>query len=278
MNIEHNTGKAPLGIPFDNSPYREIPLCLVNDYTLGGTIPVVDWFFNNSDRGQSSIWTPELIDEYITANTIDNIFGRSSKLRYSYQYEKIHGLTHSFVKFGVEKKKVAVIGSTSPWIESVLLNLSNTVTTVEYNVPDCRDPRISVCTFAEFSKIGNDQLYDAVVSFSSIEHSGLGRYGDPLDPFGDTRVMDVIRSKLRSDGVLIIGFPCGPDVLVWNAHRIYGSIRLPLLLSGYNVLDWIGPGMDELLHTSSPSPPRGYQPVITLSPKSRVHDDYENKH
>ena len=30
-----------------------------------------------------------------------------------------------------------------------------------------------------------DQQYDCVASFSSVEHSGLGRYGDELNPFGD---------------------------------------------------------------------------------------------
>ena len=28
-------------------------------------------------------------------------------------------------------------------------------------------------------------MFDFAVSFSSIEHCGLGRYGDPLNPFGD---------------------------------------------------------------------------------------------
>ena len=27
--------------------------------------------------------------------------------------------------------------------------------------------------------------FDAVISYSSLEHSGLGRYGDALNPFGD---------------------------------------------------------------------------------------------
>jgi hypothetical protein len=27
--------------------------------------------------------------------------------------------------------------------------------------------------------------FDAIVTFSSIEHSGLGRYGDALNPWGD---------------------------------------------------------------------------------------------
>ena len=48
-------------------------------------------------------------------------------------------------------KNVAVIGSTSPWIEAILLNMSNKVTTIEYNVPDCINsssndpPEISYC-------------------------------------------------------------------------------------------------------------------------------------
>ena len=29
---------------------------------------------------------------------------------------------------------------------------------------------------------------DFIVTFSSMEHSGLGRYGDPLLPFGDLEV------------------------------------------------------------------------------------------
>jgi hypothetical protein len=27
--------------------------------------------------------------------------------------------------------------------------------------------------------------FDAIVTFSSVEHSGLGRYGDALNPWGD---------------------------------------------------------------------------------------------
>ena len=31
--------------------------------------------------------------------------------------------------------------------------------------------------------------YDAMVTFSSLEHSGLGRYGDGLNPWGDLIAM-----------------------------------------------------------------------------------------
>lgn len=31
--------------------------------------------------------------------------------------------------------------------------------------------------------------FDAIVSFSGLEHDGLGRYGDPLNPYGDLSAM-----------------------------------------------------------------------------------------
>ena len=30
-----------------------------------------------------------------------------------------------------------------------------------------------------------NEKFDAVVSFSSLEHSGLGRYGDAINPWAD---------------------------------------------------------------------------------------------
>jgi hypothetical protein len=34
--------------------------------------------------------------------------------------------------------------------------------------------------------------------------------------------------------------PIGQDTLVWNANRIYGKIRLPLLLEKFKIIEWIG--------------------------------------
>jgi hypothetical protein len=36
---------------------------------------------------------------------------------------------------------------------------------------------------------GTLSLFDAVISFSSLEHSGLGRYGDAINPWGDLMTM-----------------------------------------------------------------------------------------
>ncbi len=64
--------------------------------------------------------------------------------------------------------------------------------------------------------------YDAVVSFSSIEHSGLGRYGDGLNPWGDLLTMAKIWCILKDEGKALVGFPIASrDQLVFNAHRYY---------------------------------------------------------
>ena len=39
--------------------------------------------------------------------------------------------------------------------------------------------------------------YDNAATFSSIEHAGLGRFGDPLNPDGDLDVMSQVHCMLR---------------------------------------------------------------------------------
>lgn len=64
------------------------------------------------------------------------------------------------------------------------------------------------------------------------------RYGDPLDPAGDLKSMMAIHRNLRNNGLLFLGVPSGADALVWNAHRIYGRLRLPLLFNGFQEMEW----------------------------------------
>ncbi|KAI1715879.1 hypothetical protein Ddc_10798 [Ditylenchus destructor] len=79
---------------------------------------------------------------------------------------------------------------------------------------------------------------DFVITYSSLEHSGLGRYGDPLDPFGDIKEMRKIRCMLKPGGLLFLGLPMGPEVLGNNCHRIYGRIRLALMIEGFELLSF----------------------------------------
>lgn len=54
-----------------------------------------------------------------------------------------------------------------------------------------------------------------------VEHVGLGRYGDPLDPLGDTRAMAELRRIVAPEGSLLLVVPVGRARICYNAHRIY---------------------------------------------------------
>lgn len=66
---------------------------------------------------------------------------------------------------------------------------------------------------------------DSVLSLSSmhvVEHIGLGRYGDPIDPEGDIRAMRELARVLAPGGTLLFVVPVGKkSIIQFNAHRIY---------------------------------------------------------
>lgn len=55
----------------------------------------------------------------------------------------------------------------------------------------------------------------------TVEHIGLGRYGDPIDPDGDLKAIRELTRVLAPDGDLLFVVPIGKSKIVFNAHRIY---------------------------------------------------------
>jgi SAM-dependent methyltransferase len=55
----------------------------------------------------------------------------------------------------------------------------------------------------------------------AVEHIGLGRYGDDLDPDGDLKAMNELQRVLARKGELLFVVPVGRPRLQFNAHRIY---------------------------------------------------------
>jgi SAM-dependent methyltransferase len=54
-----------------------------------------------------------------------------------------------------------------------------------------------------------------------IEHIGLGRYGDPIDPDGDLKAIVELKRVLAAGGQLLFVTPIGRPRICFNAHRIY---------------------------------------------------------
>jgi SAM-dependent methyltransferase len=70
---------------------------------------------------------------------------------------------------------------------------------------------------------------DSISSLHSIEHFGLGRYGDPIDFYGHLKGIQNITEILKAGGRFYFSVPIGSQRIEFNAHRIF-SIRYLLKL------------------------------------------------
>lgn len=137
----------------------------------------------------------------------------------------------------------AVFSSISPWVEVTILKHQSTasIRTVDFNAPIVA-PGMGISSMSHSELPGllegsATEPFDVIVSFSGIEHDGLGRYGDPIHPNGDLAAMQEMWSCLKPGGLLLLGIPtCSHDILIYPQHRIYGPARLKRLLRGFTLV------------------------------------------
>jgi SAM-dependent methyltransferase len=72
---------------------------------------------------------------------------------------------------------------------------------------------------------------DSLSCLHALEHFGLGRYGDRLDPDGHLKGLANIHRILRSRGILYLAVPIGPHRIEFNAHRVFGVPELIRMVS-----------------------------------------------
>ncbi|RYH29028.1 DUF268 domain-containing protein [archaeon] len=220
----------------DWPPPENIPQELYNAFTLFDTISKAEWYFAEPEESTQSVlvWSNRLFAEYFE---IENTCGG-----YNSTVCETAFATYSHA---IKGKRGLVIGSQTPWAEVGLLRHGAAeVITVEYLTIDSSHPQVYTMQPHELSAgflSRSLRSIDFVFSFSSIEHDGLGRYGDPINPFGDLETMARIHCLLPPGGYLFLGVPTGPiDAVVWNAHRVYGRHRMRMLLQDWwEIVDFL---------------------------------------
>lgn len=70
---------------------------------------------------------------------------------------------------------------------------------------------------------------DSLSCLHTIEHFGLGRYGDPIDPDGHLKGLTQLKQMVKSGGRLYLSTQIGPERVEFNAHRVFAA---------KTVLDW----------------------------------------
>ena len=68
---------------------------------------------------------------------------------------------------------------------------------------------------------------DSVSCLHAIEHFGLGRYGDPVDPDGHVKGLLNLASLVKKQGILYVSIPIGPERVEFNGHRIFDVMTVP---------------------------------------------------
>jgi hypothetical protein len=181
---------------FDTPPAK-MPKWLMDDYTYQNRVKssygmishVRRWntfqvataenYYDDSDgNGHTLIWSRDFIQfhlDKLTDGTLQGSYGRHELLniqRHLKEHMKIRG------------KHVLVIGSQNPWLESLLISLGvGKITTLEYmeiksevDLIETILPRQLAERWLKAETPAERPQYDAVVTFSSVEHSGLGRW------------------------------------------------------------------------------------------------------
>jgi hypothetical protein len=64
-------------------------------------------------------------------------------------------------------------------------------------------------------------FYDSISCLHVLEHCGLGRYGDKIDPSGYVHATKVISSLISPSGTLYLSVPIGKERIEFNAHRVF---------------------------------------------------------
>ena len=66
-----------------------------------------------------------------------------------------------------------------------------------------------------------DNSIKSLSCMHTVEHVGLGRYGDPIDPEGDIQAAKELERVVAKGGSFLFVVPIGKSQIQFNAHRIY---------------------------------------------------------
>jgi SAM-dependent methyltransferase len=103
--------------------------------------------------------------------------------------------------------------------------------------------------------------YPSVSCLHALEHFGLGRYSDPIDPAGHRKGFAAISQLVAPGGTLYISVPIGRARVEFNAHRVFHP-REPLEWAGDALtlakFDYVDDAGD-LIRDATPDDARGLE-------------------
>jgi hypothetical protein len=68
---------------------------------------------------------------------------------------------------------------------------------------------------------GKENYCDSISCLHALEHFGLGRYGDPVNPDGFRQGITNLSGILQNGGKFYLSVPIGTERVEFNAHRVF---------------------------------------------------------
>lgn len=108
---------------------------------------------------------------------------------------------------------------------------------------DYRPPNLSLsrleCSAGDLMALPfADRSLSSLSCMHVVEHIGLGRYGDPLDPLGDVKATQELARVLAPGGRLYFVVPVGRPRVCFNAHRVYDFRSVRALFPALTLDEW----------------------------------------
>jgi SAM-dependent methyltransferase len=83
-----------------------------------------------------------------------------------------------------------------------------------------------------------DKSLESLSTLHVVEHVGLGRYGDTVDPDGWLKACKELQRILRPGGVLYFSVPIGTQRLEFDAHRVFDPMTIVNAFDELQLLDF----------------------------------------
>ena len=95
------------------------------------------------------------------------------------------------------------------------------------------------CKQADLTKLHfEDNSIQSLSCMHAVEHVGLGRYGDEIDPDGDLKSINELKRVVTKGGDLLFVVPVGKPSIQYNAHRIYSYEMIMNYFEGFELKDY----------------------------------------
>jgi SAM-dependent methyltransferase len=112
------------------------------------------------------------------------------------------------------------------------------ITHYDYRPPKLAMPGVSVGAADLLNLAFADHSIASLSCMHVVEHVGLGRYGDTLDPAGDARACAELTRVLAPGGQLLFATPVGQEAIQFNAHRVYSFEGVLALFPGLRLREF----------------------------------------